>query len=276
MFHIPALKSNVLVVFSWLFFLSLMPWSSSPNLFGTRDQFHGRQSFYGSGVGMISGWIEYITFFNWKIIILQCCISFCCAKRWTSHVYTYIPSLVSLPSTLPDPIRLGHHRDLSAIAKLPVLYWAKLPVLYSSFLLPGGTNWEIRINILIYTQPCALHLVCTLFLVLLHQLLLRSSGVRSRLPYGISEYFHYFSIASWQGTNQYLEFCSSHLKCIQIQRFRMHIASFVTIKNNCVTFHGQDTPHRDQWYCSLLKYTKSGAECQQEPAQIKWVWRAFL
>ena len=66
------------------------------------------------------------------------------------------------------------------------------------------------------------------------------------LPCGISEYFHYFNMAFWQGTNQYIDFCSSHLKCIRIQRLRMYIAFFVTVKNNCVTFHGQDTHHRDQ------------------------------
>ena len=37
-------------------------------------------------------------FFNWRIIALQCCISSC--HTWMSHRYTYIPSLLSLPSHL--------------------------------------------------------------------------------------------------------------------------------------------------------------------------------
>ena len=176
----------------WLYFLGFFfcHWCSEaavPNFLAPGTSFMGDSLSTDQGWGWFWDESSILHFFNWKIIILQCCISFCCAKTRTSHVYAYIPSLVSLTSTLPDPIRLGHHRDLSAIAKLPVLY--------SSFLLPGGTNWEIRINILIYIQPCALHLACALFLVSLYQLLLRSSGIRSRLPYGISEYFHYFNIA---------------------------------------------------------------------------------
>ena len=34
-----------------------------PNLFETRDPFHGRQFFHGPGEGgMVSGWFKYITF----------------------------------------------------------------------------------------------------------------------------------------------------------------------------------------------------------------------
>ena len=37
-------------------------------------------------------------FFNWRIIALQCCISFC--RTWMSHRYAYIPSFLSLSSHL--------------------------------------------------------------------------------------------------------------------------------------------------------------------------------
>ena len=36
-------------------------------------------------------------------------VRFCCTRKWISYVYTYIPSLLSLPTPTPP----GHHRALS-------------------------------------------------------------------------------------------------------------------------------------------------------------------
>ena len=48
----------------------------------------------------------YYYYFNWSIIALQWCFSFCC-RTWISYMYTQIPSLLSRP-LLPHPTPLGH------------------------------------------------------------------------------------------------------------------------------------------------------------------------
>ena len=53
----------VLVSVCWFWrTLSLSYISVLPNLFGTRDQFYGRQFFYRLGVGMDSGWLKCVIF----------------------------------------------------------------------------------------------------------------------------------------------------------------------------------------------------------------------
>ena len=46
--------------------------------------------------------------FYWRIVALQCCVSVYSTAKWTSHMYTNIPSVLDFPS-------IGHHRALSSI-----------------------------------------------------------------------------------------------------------------------------------------------------------------
>ena len=65
-----------------------------------------------------------VFFFNCSIFALQCCVSFCCTIMWISYMYTYVLSLLGLPSSPPPP-----HSSRSP--KAPS--WAEFPVLYSRF-----------------------------------------------------------------------------------------------------------------------------------------------
>ena len=67
----------------------------------------------------------FFMFFNCSIIVLQCCICFCCTIKWISYMYTHIPLPLESPShSFPHPTYLGHHRAQSCA-----------PCVYSSFAL---------------------------------------------------------------------------------------------------------------------------------------------
>ena len=68
----------------------------------------------------------YIYFFNWTIIVYNIILVSAVEQR---RLYTFIPSLMSVPPTAP-PHPLGHHRDQ---AKLPC--YTALPTIY---LTPGN------------------------------------------------------------------------------------------------------------------------------------------
>ena len=53
--------------------------------------------------------------FNWGIVILQYCVSFCCTMKWISYMYTYIPSLLSLPYIPPIWVITEHRAELPAL-----------------------------------------------------------------------------------------------------------------------------------------------------------------
>ena len=54
--------------------------------------------------------------FNWRIIALQYCVSFCRTSAWISHRYTNVSLPLEPPSHLPPhPTPLGCHRALGLV-----------------------------------------------------------------------------------------------------------------------------------------------------------------
>ena len=75
-------------------------------------------------------------FFNWRIIALQYCLGFCHTSTWISYRYTYVPSLLNLPST-----PLGCHRA-------PGLSSQQIPTSYLFYI-----QWCVCFNVTLSICP---------------------------------------------------------------------------------------------------------------------------
>ena len=118
-----------------------------------------------------------LSFFNWVIVALPCCVGFCCTMKWISHIYTHIPSLLILPAVSPPPPPTpGHHRASSwapfAIQQIPTsaLFYTQQCVYVSVNLLirctlfPCPLCWHIHsLHLRLYSCP-ANRSICTIFL----------------------------------------------------------------------------------------------------------------
>ena len=64
------------------------------------------------------GFFLFFSFFNWRVIALQCCVSFCYITTCISHMYRYIPSLLDLPRTSPPshPSMSSENTELSSLS----------------------------------------------------------------------------------------------------------------------------------------------------------------
>ena len=75
-------------------------------------------------------------FFNWHIIALEYCVSFCCTAKWISHMYTYIPSLSDLPRSPPShPIRSSQSTELSSLCSFLLAIYFTHGSVYMSILI---------------------------------------------------------------------------------------------------------------------------------------------
>ena len=84
--------------------------------------------------------------FNWKTISLQYCVGFCHISLWISHSYTYIPSLLNIPShLLLHPTSLGCHRAPGwALCHTANSHWLSILHMVIYMFCTISLHWSLR------------------------------------------------------------------------------------------------------------------------------------
>ena len=92
--HAGLLKAEFLAVSpSSLHFVALLSWLFHHLLTASVSKFSVHNNSYK----------ETIYFFNWRVIVLQCCGGLCSTSTWISHHYIYIHTYISPPSCASLP-----------------------------------------------------------------------------------------------------------------------------------------------------------------------------
>ena len=70
--------------------------------------------------------IIYLFIFDWKIISLQYSVGFCHTSTGISHRYTYVLSLLNLPSSPPHPSRFLQSPSVSSLNHTANSHWLSI------------------------------------------------------------------------------------------------------------------------------------------------------
>ena len=75
-------------------------------------------------------------FFNWCVIALQCCVSFCCKTTWTSYKYTCVSSLLNHLLPPSHLSRWAQSSEMSSLWPTAASHWQSIlhMVVYMSVL----------------------------------------------------------------------------------------------------------------------------------------------